>query len=65
MVLQRLGGLSDREAVERFTFDARWRYAAGLGGYDSEGPQPTSCTPCWWRCGSGYAARSVPTGSSR
>jgi hypothetical protein len=38
MVLQRLGGLSDREAVERFTFDARWRYAAGLGGYDSEGP---------------------------
>jgi hypothetical protein len=38
MVLQRLEGLSDREAVERFTFDARWRYAAGLGGYDSEGP---------------------------
>jgi Transposase DDE domain/Transposase domain (DUF772) len=38
MVLQRLEGLSDREAVERFTFDARWRYAAGLGGYDSDGP---------------------------
>jgi hypothetical protein len=38
MVLQRLEGLSDREAVERFTFDARWRYAAGLGGYDGEGP---------------------------
>jgi hypothetical protein len=38
MVLQRLEGLSDREAVERFTFDTRWRYAAGLGGYDSEGP---------------------------
>lgn len=35
MVLQRLEGLSDREAVERFTFDARWRYAAGVGGYDS------------------------------
>jgi len=33
MVLQRLGGLSDREAVERFSFDARWRYAAGVGGY--------------------------------
>lgn len=33
MVLQRLEGLSDREAVERFTFDARWRYAAGVGGY--------------------------------
>ncbi len=35
MVLQRLECLSDREAVERFTFDARWRYAAGVGGYDS------------------------------
>jgi len=35
MVLQRLEGLSDREAVERFTFDARWRYAAGVGGYDN------------------------------
>jgi len=34
MVLQKLGGLSDREAVERFTFDARWRYAAGVGGWD-------------------------------
>jgi len=29
MVLQRLEGLSDREAVERFAFDARWKYAAG------------------------------------
>ena len=29
MVLQRLEGLSDREAVDRFTFDARWKYAAG------------------------------------
>jgi IS5 family transposase len=28
-VLQRLEGLSDREAVERFMFDARWKYAAG------------------------------------
>jgi hypothetical protein len=34
MVLQRLEGLSDREAVSRFAFDARWRYAAGVGGYD-------------------------------
>lgn len=33
MVLQRLEGLSDREAVERYTFDARWRYAAGIRGY--------------------------------
>ncbi|HEX5995785.1 MAG TPA: IS1182 family transposase [Jiangellales bacterium] len=38
MVLQRLEGLSDREAVDRFTFDARWRYAAGVGGWDGNGP---------------------------
>jgi hypothetical protein len=25
MVLQRLGGLSDREAVEAFSFDVRWK----------------------------------------
>jgi hypothetical protein len=37
MVLQRLEGLSDREAVERFRFDARWRYATGVGGWDGEG----------------------------
>ncbi|MGH3924098.1 MAG: transposase, partial [Pseudonocardiaceae bacterium] len=37
MVLQRLEGLSDREAVERYTFDARWRYAAGVGGYEGGG----------------------------
>jgi Transposase DDE domain/Transposase domain (DUF772) len=38
MVLQRLEGLSDREAVERYCFDNRWRYAAGVGGYDTGGP---------------------------
>ncbi len=37
MVLQRLEGCSDREATERYTFDARWRYAAGVGGYDTGG----------------------------
>jgi hypothetical protein len=37
MVLQRLEGLSDREAVERYSFDARWRYAAGAGSYDCAG----------------------------
>jgi Transposase DDE domain/Transposase domain (DUF772) len=37
MVLQRLEGLSDREASDRFTFDARWRYAAGVGGWDGAG----------------------------
>lgn len=35
MVLQRLEGLSDREAVDRFTFDARWRYAAAAGGWEA------------------------------
>jgi hypothetical protein len=30
MVLQRLEGLSDREAADRFAFDGRWRYAAGV-----------------------------------
>jgi len=30
MVLQRLEGLSDREAADRFSFDVRWRYAAGV-----------------------------------
>lgn len=29
MVLQRIEGLSDREAVDRFTFDVRWKFAAG------------------------------------
>ncbi|MDZ5447951.1 IS1182 family transposase [Micromonospora sp. 4G57] len=37
MVLQRLEGLSDREAVDRFAFDVRWRYAAGVGGWDGAG----------------------------
>jgi Transposase domain (DUF772) len=30
MVLQRLEGLSDREAVDRFAFDVCWRSAAGV-----------------------------------
>lgn len=34
MVLQRLGGLSDREAVEAFSFDARWKYACGGLAFD-------------------------------
>jgi len=37
MVLQRLDGLSDREAVDRYAFDVRWRYAAGVGGYAAGG----------------------------
>jgi hypothetical protein len=34
MVLQRLEGLSDREAVERFAFDIRWKYACGGLAFD-------------------------------
>lgn len=30
MVLQRLEGLSDREAVDRFAFDLRWKHACGV-----------------------------------
>jgi hypothetical protein len=37
MVLQRLQGLSDREATEAYAFDARWRFAAGVGGYGTGG----------------------------
>ena len=37
MVLQRLEGLSDREALERFTYDARWKYAAGGLPFDYPG----------------------------
>ncbi len=37
MVLQRLEGCSDREAVERFQFDARWKYAAGGLAFDFPG----------------------------
>ena len=37
MVLQRLEGCSDREAVERFCFDVRWKYAAGGLAFDFPG----------------------------
>jgi Transposase DDE domain/Transposase domain (DUF772) len=37
MVLQRLEGCSDREAVERFTYDLRWKYAAGGLDFDFPG----------------------------
>src|SRR2546428_12217089 len=33
MVLQKFEGRSDREAVEHFTFDLRWKYAAGVEGF--------------------------------
>lgn len=34
MVLQRAEGLSDREAVDRFCYDLRWKYAAGGLDFD-------------------------------
>ncbi len=37
MVLQRLEGLSDREAVDRCRFDLRWKYAAGGLAFDYAG----------------------------
>lgn len=36
MVLQKLSGCSDREAADRFTYDVRWRYAAGVGGWEAD-----------------------------
>lgn len=37
MVLQRWFGLSDRDAVEAFEFDNRWKYACGGLNYDAPG----------------------------
>jgi hypothetical protein len=37
MVLQRIEGASDREAVDRLAFDLRWKYAAGDLPYDYGG----------------------------
>ena len=37
MVLQRVHGLSDREAVDAFAFDLRWKYAAGALDFDYRG----------------------------
>jgi hypothetical protein len=37
MVLQRIEGCSDREATDRFAFDARWKYAAGGLDFDYPG----------------------------
>ena len=37
MVLQRIEGCFDREAADRFAFDARWKYAAGGLDFDYPG----------------------------
>jgi len=61
MVLQRLEGLSDREAVDRITFDLRRKYVVGGLDLDCAG----LCTTCWSTCGHGCHGRNGPTGSSR
>lgn len=35
LVLKQLEGLSDVEAIDRFIYDARWRHACGVGGWDA------------------------------
>jgi hypothetical protein len=45
-VLQCLSGLSDRDAVEAFEFDARWKHAPGGLDFD----YPGSLTRCWSTC---------------
>jgi hypothetical protein len=37
MVLQRVHGMSDREAVDAFAFDLRWKYASGALDFDHPG----------------------------
>jgi Transposase domain (DUF772) len=61
MVLQRFEGLSDREAVERFAFDARWKYAAGGLDFDYPGFVHTVLVDMR----AGWPARSDRTGFSR
>ena len=34
LVLKQLEGLSDVEAIDRFTYDVRWRHACGVGGWE-------------------------------
>ena len=61
MVLQRIEGCSDREAVDRFAFDARWKYAAGGLDFDYPGFVHTVLVDMRAR----LAARMRRTGSSR
>jgi len=61
MVLQRLEDLNDREAVERFTYDARWKYAASGLDFDYPGFVHTVLVTC----GPGWPPPSGRTVSSR
>src|ERR1044071_16137 len=60
MVLQRLQGCSDREAVEAFSFDARWKYACGGLAFDYPSFSHTVLVDMRARLGaSGRPGRSV------
>ena len=61
MVLQQLQGLSDREAVEAFGWDARWK--TPVVGWRPAAPAPV--IPCWWTSGRGWLPRPRRSGSSR
>jgi hypothetical protein len=61
MVLQRIEGCSDREAVDRFAFDVRWKYAAGGLVCDHPGFVHTVLVDMR----AGWLDRSARTGSSR
>lgn len=65
MVLQRLEGLLDREVVDRFAFDAWWKYACGGLDFDYPGDYPGLCTRCWWICGLARSARPDRISRSR
>ena len=62
MGLQRIEGLSDREAVERFAFDARCENAAGGLDFHYLGFVHTWCSST---CGPGWPALIGRTASSR
>jgi Transposase domain (DUF772) len=67
MVLQRLFGLSDREAVQAFEFDARWKYACGGLDFDYPGFAHTVLVALlrWTQIGhDGGCGRGSPSGQT-
>lgn len=46
-------------------FDPRWRYAAGVGGYDGDGRVTVRTARCWSKYGLGSPHRPIPAGYSR
>ncbi|MFD7844009.1 transposase [Nocardia sp. NPDC059764] len=46
LALHRIEGYSDREAVERFAFDTRWKYAAGGLAFECPGVVHTVLVEC-------------------